>query len=178
VTTSTATATLPRLDAFLADRKALSKEAFLAKHTASALIISASAQGAQLEDAGGFHTQVLPSGTDRYGIPVASQISVAFVVKRMADAFQNFIWVGRESRCDVVLPFESISKLQAQFLKKASGELDLLDPGSTNGTFLEGARLEKNKAAPVRDGMGIRFGRVSCRFRTAEGFWEELGRFV
>jgi hypothetical protein len=126
-----------------------------------------------------FSTQQLSSGEvqKRLG-EIWNQVMVAQVMKRSEDAFQAFIWIGREARCDIALPFEGVSKLHGQFIKKPNGGYELLDAGSTNGTFVNNTRLERNKPINLEDQTRIRFGGLETRFRTAVGFWEELGRFV
>lgn len=165
-----------RPEAFLDDRRSLSREAFLAKHPLPVLVISLAPAGREVEHGGAFRTQLITSGLEGDVFAGLGPVAVVAIEKRMADAFQAFIWVGRESRCDVSLPFTSVSKLQAQFIKRAQGEYELLDAGSTNGTFVDGAQLEKNKPVPLRDGALVRFGKIDTRFRTADGFWEELGQ--
>lgn len=170
---------LTRLESFLAERRTLNRETFLQKYSTPMLVIALNPEGGALEDDGAFRTQVVTSDNGRNPFMEASKTTaVVPVQKRMADAFQAFIWVGRESRCDVALPFDSVSKLQAQFVKRPTGEFDLIDAGSTNGTFVEENRLEKNKPTLIRDSTRIRFGKIDTRFRTAEGFWDELGRYL
>jgi hypothetical protein len=163
----------------LDDRRTLSRDAFLEKHPHPVLVIALNPEGGALEDDGAFRTQVVTSESERSPLAYALRHSaVVPIEKRMPDAFQAFIWVGRESRCDVSLPFESVSKLQAQFVKRASGDFELSDAGSTNGTFVDGTRLEKNKPVLLRDSVRLRFGKIDARFRSPDGFWEELGRFL
>ena len=170
---------LTRMDAFLQDRRTLSRDQFLQKYATPVLIISLSPEGEGLQDDGGFRTQQITSeNTGEALAPLAKRTLVVPVAKTSKDAFQAFIWVGREARCDVSLPFGSVSKLQAQFVKKPSGDFDLMDAGSTNGTFANGVKLEKNKPFTLRDQMKVRFGKVDARFRTAEGFWDETARFL
>jgi len=170
---------LTRLESFLDERRRLGRDQFLQIHSTPVLILGLTAQGGALEDDGAFRTQQVSAANDLASIlPLPRSIAVVPISKRMADAFQAFIWVGRESRCDVALPFNSVSKLQAQFVKRPSGDYDLLDAGSTNGTFVDGVRLDKNKPFLLRDSMRLRFGKLETRFRTAEGFYEELGQFL
>lgn len=49
-------------------------------------------------------------------------------------------------------------------LRYGSGGWTLTDLGSTNGTFLNTARLQPNTATPVADGARIRFGGVDATF--------------
>lgn len=170
---------LLRLDAYLDDRRALSRDAFLQKHTSAVLVISLTPEGGPLEDDGAFRTQQVTASAARNPLlPIPKLTAVVPITKRMADAFQAFIWVGRESRCDVALPFNSVSKLQAQFVKRPNGDYELMDAGSTNGTYVDGTKLVKNKPVALRDSMQLRFGKLDTRFRTAQGFYEELGQFL
>jgi hypothetical protein len=167
---------LVQLDAFLADRRALGREAFLEKYPHPVLVITATPPRRSDED--GLDTAGVTSRIDAYGLNVSSKLMIAPITKREPDPFQGLIWVGREARCDVVLPFDTVSKLQAQFKRRESGLMEVRDPGSTNGTFVNDVRLEKDQAMPLRDRAHLRFGKIAARFRTAEGFWEELARFI
>lgn len=68
--------------------------------------------------------------------------------------------IGREG-ADVVLPSGKISKLHAIFAM-GGGLPSLRDPGSKNGTWLNGARLPKGRALPVDVGDTIQFASVSA----------------
>jgi hypothetical protein len=144
------------------------RAAFLAANPHPVLLVQLGQ--AELDD-GALRTEVITSrqaargrGWDFVVIPVA---------KRKDDAFKNFIWVGRAEQCDVPMPFETISKLQAQFVKKGAG-YELLDVGSTNGTFVGDHKLERNKPVPVGDGAELRFGQVRARFCLPERFANEV----
>lgn len=165
---------LPPLQPFaeyVALRGQLSREAFVARLGGPVLLIPLAADAPAAEDE--FRTST--AGNFAFAKP-GPAISVALVQKRSADAFQNFIWVGREARCDVCIPLESVSKLQAQFTRKPDGSYDLLDVGSTNGTWVAGVKLERNKPAQVKGGDRIRFGSLEVRFLLPDGFYDELGR--
>ncbi len=44
--------------------------------------------------------------------------------------------IGRQSSCQVCLPYKNISKKQATLTVQNDGEIKLVDEGSTNGTFI------------------------------------------
>lgn len=161
---------LQPLEEFLQLRETISREAFLARLPGPVLLVPLESDAPEEES--DFRTV----SVTRENARVSGGNSVALVAKRSADAFQSFIWVGRESRCDVCIPVESVSKLQGQFTRKPDGSFELLDVGSTNGTWVNGAKLEKNKPAELHSGNRIRFGRLEVTFLSAEGFWDELSR--
>ena len=167
------------ISSYLKQRREEPRHQFLEQYKDPVLVV---ALGAAPEDDGAFRTQVLTkSQINRAGgggSEEGSDVAVVPVTKRMADAFQAFIWVGRESRCDVPLPFDSVSKLQAQFVKKTNGEYELIDAGSTNGTFVNGTRLERNKGVPIKSGQKVRFGKVEALFLNPEAFWDELAKYI
>jgi hypothetical protein len=149
------------------DRKSMSREQFLAAHGTPVLIVP---MVSPLQDADRFSTRKLPVAA---AVAVSGWAAVK-VQKRAGDAFPNFIWVGREAKCDLALPFEGVSKLHAQFILRPDGEMELLDTSSANGTSLDGKRLEDNAPLLVRDGAKIQMGVLEMTFRTPEGFWDAL----
>lgn len=70
------------------------------------------------------------------------------------------VTIGREG-ADIVLPSGKISKLHAVFAMRG-GLPSLSDPGSKNGTWLNGSRLPAGRALPVDVGDTIQFASVSA----------------
>lgn len=65
--------------------------------------------------------------------------------------------VGRAAGNEVHIVAEKLSRHHARLL--LTGEkLELIDLGSTNGTFLNDIRLEKNQPSALKEGDEIRFG--------------------
>src|SRR5438046_298492 len=56
---------------------------------------------------------------------------------------QDVITVGRSDACAVVLPFPTVSRLHAR-IEMQHDRFILVDLGSANGTFVNGARLAGN----------------------------------
>jgi hypothetical protein len=146
----------------------MGREEFLRMHPHPVLIVPL-VEG--LGDAGEFDTIPVhaPQPGDRW-----AERAVAILAKRVTDNFPNFIWIGREPQCDVSLPYRGLSKLHAQLIRRPSGEYEILDTNSANGTFVDGRRLEGNQPVRVADGTRIRLGMLECMFRSPEGFWTEL----
>jgi hypothetical protein len=90
------------------------------------------------------------------------------VAKRAHVSFLREVSVGRARNHDIVLRHPSVSKFHATFDVAPTGELELKDRESRNGTFVNGARI----AGRVRISPGdtVRFGNVNARVGTAEGF--------
>lgn len=61
--------------------------------------------------------------------------------------------IGRASKCDVVIDSGSVSRHHANLIINSDVELE--DAGSSNGTFVDGAKLPSHH--PVRVGIGIPF---------------------
>jgi hypothetical protein len=80
-----------------------------------------------------------------------------FLVKRPGNPFPQFISVGRAGNNDIVLSVESVSKFHCYFTIEGDAWF-LTDFRSTNGTELNGKRLEPTVATRVKDGDRIRFG--------------------
>jgi hypothetical protein len=92
---------------------------------------------------------------------------VGFLVKRPGNPFPQFISVGRAGNNDLVFAVDSVSKFHGYFSAEA-GAWTVTDYRSTNGTELNGKRLEPAVATPVKSGDRIRFGEhVSVEFLDA-----------
>jgi hypothetical protein len=87
------------------------------------------------------------------------------------------VLVGRTSDNDVAIPEYSISKRHC-FFEFQPGEISLFDCGSTNGTLLNGRRLEPKKATRLNGGEIITLGRYAFMFQSAPGFLEYVGRLA
>lgn len=70
--------------------------------------------------------------------------------------------VGRELGRDIVLPDPTVSRRHA-VLRAEEGRLEVVDEGSSNGTFLNGARISTAYAVP---GDEVRFGSSTFRVET------------
>jgi hypothetical protein len=86
---------------------------------------------------------------------------VGFLVKRPGNPFPQFVSVGRAPNNDLVFAVDSVSKFHAYFTNDGS-VWAITDYRSTNGTELNGKRLEPTLATPVRSGDRIRFGKHLC----------------
>ncbi len=64
--------------------------------------------------------------------------------------------VGRNEACDVVLKSSGVSGKHARLCVK-EGRLSLEDLGSTNGTFVNGARVPKQTETPLANGDRVKF---------------------
>lgn len=72
-------------------------------------------------------------------------------------------WIGRDDECDVSLPDSRVSRRHGRLEWDEDGGWSLIDPGSKNGTTINGERLAPNRAATVPDGAWIRFGGLPAR---------------
>jgi pSer/pThr/pTyr-binding forkhead associated (FHA) protein len=64
--------------------------------------------------------------------------------------------VGREN-ADILLTHNSVSRKHAKIAAE-DGRVTVEDLGSTNGTYVDGARIEPNTPTEVKDGCELRFG--------------------
>ncbi len=74
--------------------------------------------------------------------------------------------IGRHQQCDLRLFDETISRRHARIVV-ADGEVTLEDLASSNGTFLNGERIQR--AARLFDGDVLRIGDTSMRYLSADG---------
>jgi hypothetical protein len=86
------------------------------------------------------------------------------------------IWIGRGLGCDIVLPFEAVSRAHA-VLERVDGAFVLCDTGSSNGTYVEDEPLAPGTRRALPDGACIFFGSVEVKFIRAEMLERELSRW-
>jgi len=66
--------------------------------------------------------------------------------------------IGRATRADFILDRAMVSRLHCRLTATPSGQLEVEDLDSTNGTFVNGRRVVKRTA--LSDGDRLRVGRV------------------
>jgi len=72
---------------------------------------------------------------------------------------RGLLTVGRGQDCDLVLPDTQVSRHHAD-LRRQGDQWLVVDLGSTNGTFVGGARLRPNEACPLLPGIPVQIGDV------------------
>lgn len=72
--------------------------------------------------------------------------------------------IGRDSSCDIVIPRNEISSLHAELTLLASGDMQLEDKGSLNGTYVMNQRIKPGKPVSVKRGDLIRFANVELQW--------------
>ena len=77
--------------------------------------------------------------------------------------------IGRTSESDVVIPEYSISR-QHCFIAIVGGQARLTDCGSTNGTLVNGARVDPKRPLVLAGGEVITMGRFALTFHYPRGF--------
>lgn len=99
---------------------------------------------------------------------------VAFLVKRPGNAFPQFVSVGRAANNDLVIAVERVSKFHAYFTNEG-GRWSITDYRSTNGTKLNGEKLEPNQPHAVTTGDTVEFGdQVELRFLEPAALYKSL----
>ncbi len=93
--------------------------------------------------------------------------------------FATAVTVGRDDFNDVVIKHGSASRLHAWFQRDArTGGWKLLDAESTNGTWLDSARLPPKQPQPLPSRAQINFGHVQMLFLEPPQFFEYIDRMM
>ncbi len=79
---------------------------------------------------------------------------------REFDVTQDLIRLGKSRQCNVILTDESVSRVHAE-VRHEGDAYRVIDQGSTNGTFIGGARITDGF---LRPGDVLALGRVQLRF--------------
>jgi hypothetical protein len=96
------------------------------------------------------------------------------VAKSRGNLWHNRVLIGRASSNDLVLADDSVSKLHA-YLRRDGLGWQIHDAGSTNGTIVDGRRVDPDGASvPLRSGAVLHLGRERCEFITGEELYNVL----
>ena len=107
----------------------------------------------ELPESGVFHKVVLPVRLVCISGPLQGQV---------INQWSGTLCIGRAFTNDIVLPDESISKAHAHIIC-VDDTYYLEDLNSSNGTFLQGRKITKEK---LQNGHVLRIGLSSFRFET------------
>jgi DNA-binding NtrC family response regulator len=83
-------------------------------------------------------------------------------------ATQGTITIGRASKCDVVIDSGSVSRHHANLILGPM-DVSLEDVGSSNGTYVDGAKLANNKPSKITVGVPFLVGAVTLMVQTRSG---------
>lgn len=113
-------------------------------------------------------TQIVPLSPSG-ALPDVLPEGILPVVKSERNPYRDRVSIGRASICDMVLAAPAVSKLHAHFLMEPGGGWSVRDARSTNGTFVNGQRLQEEVRVPIRPGDRLRFAYCDGRFFDAAG---------
>lgn len=164
------------VDDFVEELKRVGEVAFRKRHTTPVLIVTGRAtRGKRAEtDEVTRVTSLKASGKHRAVLALVHRV---FPLAKAANAPTGPVAVGRTAENDVSIPEYSISKRHCAFEIK-EGMMTVADCGSTNGTTLNGARLEPDAPVPLCGGEQITMGRFTFVYETPAGFLEFVSGMV
>uniref|UniRef100_A0A6A7G6Y3 Peptidyl-prolyl cis-trans isomerase n=1 Tax=Hirondellea gigas TaxID=1518452 RepID=A0A6A7G6Y3_9CRUS len=103
------------------------------------------------------------------------------VIDKVRDVSQQICTVfGRNVKlCDVILQHPSISRQHASILHGSSGNMYIIDLGSSHGTFINKKRLDAKRRQVLRDHDKIRFGASTRTYVVVlkDDDWDEQENF-
>lgn len=158
------------LDDVIAEARTSGLAALASRYTTPALIIVAEAE------AWATATESTGSRDKRPGEPNLLPPLVMTVAARKFTTNPNRLAVGRAGVCEVVLPFNSVSKVHAYLFPLTPWSWQLEEAGSTNGTRVDGLAAAKGRPVLLRDGCSIEFGRVAATFWLSHSFCDAVRR--
>lgn len=92
--------------------------------------------------------------------PTGANALAQSVARALAKLDRPLIHVGRAAENDLVLAHPTVSQRHARLERRADGSLLVVDLGSTNGTFVDGARVTGRSGVLARTGQRIAIGGV------------------
>jgi phage terminase large subunit-like protein len=164
------------VDDFVQELKRVGEVAFRKRHPTPVLIVTGRAtRGTRAgTDEVTRVTSVAKSGKHRASLALVHRV---FPLAKAANAPSGPVLVGRTSENDVSIPEYSISKRHCAF-ELRDGSMAVFDCGSTNGTLLNGTKIEAGASIPLCGGEIITMGRFTFVYETAAGFLEFVSGLV
>ena len=112
----------------------------------------------------------------------SGNVTIMRVFPRNPDDSDGAVTLGRDEGCDLLIDDGSISGLHSKFTFDFDEDEEMIfflaDAGSSNGTYLNGEKLENQDPVPVTDMDSVRFGpAVKFQFFTSSGFYQFLDFF-
>ena len=101
------------------------------------------------------HTMLADPGSTR---PPAAGEALAIALQQ--DPRRPYVTVGRGPENDVVVDDATLSRLHVVLMRADDGSWTVRDAGSSNGTRLDGRRLEPGKPEPLPPGSLLQAGSV------------------
>jgi len=71
----------------------------------------------------------------------------------------NSVQIGRDPHCEIIVPTAKISRNQA-IIRRVGEEFEIVDTGSTNGTWVNGQKLTPGEAVKLNHGDLLTFSRI------------------
>jgi len=115
-------------------------------------------------------TMFLNLGASPGGGGADPMVNQVFTVQKVSpETPADGIYIGAGTENDIPIPDSSVSKSHAHIILHPEG-IALVDHGSTNGTFVNGSRVEPKGQTPLAGGDILTIGRFSFTFYDAVSF--------
>ncbi len=100
---------------------------------------------------------------------------VAFVCKKPGNPFAHLVSIGRSASNDITVAVESVSKVHGYLVREDGGPWRFTDHGSTNGTKLNGTKLEPSQKYTLQAGDILQLGlEVMLEFLPPEALYGRI----
>lgn len=100
---------------------------------------------------------------------------VAFICKKPGNPFAHLVSIGRSASNDVTIAVESVSKVHGYLVREEDGLWRFTDHGSTNGSKINGQKLEPNQKYSLEDGDVLQLGlEVMLEFLGPEALYNRI----
>jgi hypothetical protein len=115
-----------------------------------------------------------PSGAHAQALALMHRV---FAIAKSPYSPPGPVSLGRTADNDVAIPEYSISKRHC-FFELQQNEVSVFDCGSTNGTLLNGRRLDPNTKTALAGGDVITLGRYAFLYQPVDGFVDYVTRLL
>lgn len=165
-------------DKYILDAKNKLQEEFVEKYNYPFLLRFAESSIANVDKKLAFSTISVAKLEDLLKMETQAQskevLEIIPITKTARNPFQSKIIVGRTSTQDIIIDDLKVSKFHAYFEYTSNNQYALIERGSTNGTILNGVKLEPSIQNIVKDQDKISFGGINYIFSSSRSTYSTL----
>ena len=167
---------MQKIDEYRKQARSLGKERFIAEHSTPVFVPQQILAGSIARSRSKLRNATMVHHDSSAVVnPLSSRRAMSIENNQFGGSLADGLLIGRDAGCSVTIADYTISKHHAlwrpgKFPKPATLE----DIGSSNGTWINGTKLEKSVPTSLSSGDTVRLGRIVLFYLSPRDFYDRL----